>query len=97
MSILYTLAMNRISSTKARQNWAQTIEDARTEPLLLTDHGRPTVVMMDAELALLAIEVLNDSYDIQEAQKASKRVQNGGKTYSLEEVAADLGIDLADL
>ena len=97
MSILYTFSMNRISSTKARQNWAQTIEDARTEPLLLTDHGRPTVVMMDAELALLAIEVLNDSYDIQEAQKASKRVQNGGKTYSLEEVAADLGIDLADL
>ncbi|MFM6977700.1 MAG: type II toxin-antitoxin system prevent-host-death family antitoxin [Micrococcales bacterium] len=89
--------MNRITSTKARQNWAQTIEEARTEPLLLTDHGRPTVVMMDAELARLALEVLNDSYDIQEAQKASKRVQNGGKTYSLEEVAADLGIDLADL
>ena len=89
--------MNRITATAARQNWADTIESAKSEPVLLTDHGRPTVVMMNAELARLALEVLEDSYDIEEALKASKRIQNGGKTYSLEEVAAELGIDLADL
>jgi len=89
--------MNRISTTNARQNWADTIENAKSEPVLLTDHGRPSVVMMNAELARLALEVLEDSYDIEEALKASKRIQNGGKTYSLEEVAAELGIDLADL
>lgn len=94
---MYIFAMNRISATVARQNWADTIESAKVEPVLLTDHGRPSVVMMNAELARLALEVLEDSYDIEEAMKASKRIQNGGKTYSLEEVAAELGINLADL
>lgn len=89
--------MNRISATVARQNWADTIENAKVEPVLLTDHGRPTVVMMDAQLAKLALEVLNDSYDIQEAQKSSAEVRAGGKTYSLEEVAAELGLTLDEL
>ena len=89
--------MNTVSLTNARQSWAKTIEDAKSEPVLLTDHGRPTVVVMDAQLAKLALEVLNDSYDIQEAQKASSEVRAGGKTYSLEEVAAELGLTLDEL
>lgn len=89
--------MNRITATNARQNWAETIESAKAEPVLLTDHGRPTVVMMNAELARLALEVLEDSYDIEQALKASAEVRAGGKTYSLEEVAAELGLTLDDL
>jgi len=89
--------MNRIASTKARQNWAETIEEAKSEPILLTDHGRPSVVLMNHELARLALQVLEDSYDIQEAQKASAEVRAGGKTYSLEEVAAELGLTLDEL
>ncbi len=89
--------MNRIASTKARQNWAETIEEAKSEPILLTDHGRPAVVLMNAELAKLALQVLEDSYDIQEALKSSAEVRAGGKTYTLEEVAAELGINLDEL
>ena len=94
---MYIFYMNRIASTKARQNWAETIEEAKSEPILLTDHGRPSVVLMNHELARLALQVLEDSYDIQEAQKASAEVRAGGKIYSLEEVAAELGLTLDEL
>jgi hypothetical protein len=52
---------------------------------------------MNAELAKLALQVLEDSYDIQEALKSSAEVRAGGKTYTLEEVAAELGINLDEL
>ncbi len=94
---MYIFGMNRIASTKARQNWAETIEEAKSEPIMLTDHGRPAVVMMHPELAKLALQVLEDSCDIEQALAASKRIQNGGKTYSLEEVAAELGFNLEEL
>lgn len=86
--------MNRIASTKARQNWAETIEEAKSEPILLTDHGRPAVVMMNPQLAKRALQALEDAHDIRQGLAATKRIQNGGKTYTLEEVATALGIEL---
>jgi prevent-host-death family protein len=91
---MYIMSMNLISSTQARQNWADTIEAARIEPVTITDHGRKTVTIMDAELAKLALQVLEDSRDAEDAMAALARVDAGGKTYTLEEVAAELGIDL---
>ncbi|MEN9989461.1 MAG: hypothetical protein RL508_440 [Actinomycetota bacterium] len=86
--------MNSIASTYARQNWAETLELAKSEPVTITDHSRPAVVMMNVELARLALQVLEDARDIEEATKALERVEAGGPTFSLEEVAAELGIDL---
>jgi prevent-host-death family protein len=94
---MYILYMNSVASTYARQNWAETIELAKTEPVVVTDHGRPAVVMMNAELARLALQVLEDSRDVEDAYKALERIDAGGKTYSLSEVAAELGIDLDSL
>ena len=94
---MYILYMNSVASTYARQNWAETIELAKTEPVVVTDHGRPAVVMMNAELACLALQVLEDSRDVEDAYKALERIDAGGKTYSLSEVAAELGIDLDSL
>ena len=94
---MYILYMNSVASTYARQNWAETLELAKTEPVVVTDHGRPAVVMMNAELARLALQVLEDSRDIEDAYKALERIDAGGKTYSLSEVAAELGIDLDSL
>ena len=91
---MYILCMNSVASTYARQNWAETLELAKTEPVVVTDHGRPAVVMMNAELARLALQVLEDSRDIEDAYKAIERIDAGGKTYSLSEVAAELGIQL---
>jgi prevent-host-death family protein len=84
--------MNSVSSSYARQNWAETVEAARNEPLIITDHGRPTVAVMDAALAKLALQVLEDSRDIEMALASLAKVDNGEPTYTLDEVAAELGI-----
>jgi prevent-host-death family protein len=94
---MYIMSMNLISSTQARQNWADTIEAARIEPVTITDHGRKTVTIMDAELAKLALQVLEDSRDAEEAMKRLKDVEDGEPTFTLEEVAAELGINLDEL
>lgn len=95
--ILYNSVMNSITSTNARQNWADTVETARTEPVVVTDHGRETVVIMDVALAKLALQVLEDARDVEDATKALERIDAGvDPTFSLAEVAAELGIDRGD-
>jgi len=84
--------MNSVTSSHARQNWAETVEAARNEPLIITDHGRPTVAVMDAALAKLALQVLEDSRDIEMALASLAKVDGGELTYTLTEVAAELGI-----
>jgi prevent-host-death family protein len=88
----YNLYMNSVSSSHARQNWAETVEAAKIEPLIITDHGRPTVAVMDADLAKLALQVLEDSRDIERATAALEEYRADGVSYSLEDVAAELGI-----
>ncbi len=84
--------MNAITSTHARQNWADTVDRARDEPIIITDHGRETVVVMNAALAKLALQVLEDARDVEEATKALEEYKRTGVSYTLEEVAAELGI-----
>ena len=91
---MYILHMNTISSTQARQNWADTIEAARIEPVTITDHGRKTVTIMDAALAKLALQVLEDSRDIELAEKRSAATSNGEPTLTTEQLMAELGLDL---
>lgn len=86
--------MNRITSTHARQNWAETIESAKNEPIIITDHGRPTVAVMDADLARLALQVLEDSRDIENATAALEEYRMNGVASTLEEVAAEFGVTL---
>lgn len=86
--------MNAVTSTHARRNWADTVEQARDEPIVITDHGRETVVVMDAALAKLALQVLEDARDVEEATKALEEYKRTGVSYSLEEVAGELGISL---
>ncbi|MFM1927034.1 MAG: hypothetical protein RLZ06_610 [Actinomycetota bacterium] len=94
---MYILHMNTISSTQARQNWADTIEAARIEPVTITDHGRKTVTIMDAELAKRALQALEDAVDVAIAEKRMARIRAGEKTYTLEELTAKLGINLEEL
>lgn len=90
---MYVFDMNKISATLARQNFAQTVIDCRETPIEITDHGRPVAVMMHPELAQLALQVLEDSLLLEEALKSKARVKAGEKTYSLDEVAKELGIE----
>jgi prevent-host-death family protein len=90
----YNLYMNSVTSSHASQNWAETVEAARNEPLIITDHGRPTVAVMDAALAKLALQVLEDSRDIEQATAALEDYRTDGVSYPLEDVAAEFGITL---
>lgn len=86
--------MNSVTSSHARQHWAETVEAARLEPLIITDHGRPTVAVMDAELAALALQVLEDSRDVERATAALEEYRQDGIAHSLDDVAAEFGIRL---
>lgn len=86
--------MNFVTSSHARQHWAETVEAARNEPLIITDHGRPTVAVMDAELAALALQVLEDSRDIEKATSALEEYRKDGIVHSLVDVAAEFDITL---
>jgi prevent-host-death family protein len=86
--------MNYVTSSHARQHWAETVEAARLEPLIITDHGRPTVAVMDAELAALALQVLEDSRDVERATSALEEYRHDGVAHSLDDVAAEFGIRL---
>ena len=87
--------MTTIPATRARQQWAQTIDEAKKTPVTITEHGRETVVLMDAELSRRALEALEDAEDAQEAAEILSRIESGQeRTYTMAEVAAELGIKL---
>ena len=91
----HTFAMIRIPATRARQQWSQTIDEAKRAPVTITEHGRETVVLMDAALARRALEALEDAEDAREAAETLARIESGQeRTYTLAEVAAELGITL---
>jgi hypothetical protein len=52
---------------------------------------------MDAELAKLALQVLEDSRDAEIAEKRMAAIRNGEPTYTTEELAAELGLDLDEI
>jgi prevent-host-death family protein len=92
---MYNLAMITIPATRARQQWAQTLDEAKKAPLTITEHGRETVVLMDADLSRRALEALEDAEDAREAAEVLARIESGQeRTYTMAEVAAELGIKL---
>ena len=52
---IHNLAMTSIPATEARQKWAQTLDRAHREPVTITQHGRDSVVILDANVAKLAL------------------------------------------
>jgi prevent-host-death family protein len=91
---MYNLYMNTIPSTQVRQKWAETVIAAKEEPVVVTDHGRPTVAVMDYELAKLALLALEESQDIEDANRELVQYREDGIAFTTEEVAAELGITL---
>ncbi|WP_130177217.1 type II toxin-antitoxin system prevent-host-death family antitoxin [Cryobacterium sp. SO1] len=87
--------MTRIPATRARQQWSQTIDEAKRAPVTITEHGRETVVLMDAALGRRALEALEEAEGAREAAEVLARFTSGEeRTYTLAEVADELGIML---
>ena len=86
--------MIKTTATQARQRWAETVDAARREPVTVTEHGRETVTIMDAELARRAVEALDDADDARAAADALSAIEEGEPTIPLEDIARELGIEL---
>ena len=87
--------MITIPATRARQQWARTLDEAKKAPVVITEHGRETVVLMDAELSRRALEALEDAEDAREASEVLSRIESGHeRTYTMAEVAVELGLTL---
>ena len=86
--------MIKTTATQARQRWAETVDAARREPVTVTEHGRETVTIMDAELARRALEALEDADDARAAADALSAIEEGEPTIPLEDLARELGIEL---
>jgi len=86
--------MIKTTATQARQRWAETVDAARREPVTVTEHGRETVTIMDAELARRALEALDDADDARAAADALSAIEEGEPTIPLEDIARELGIEL---
>lgn len=91
---LYNLSMKSIPATAARQRWAETMDDARRSPAVITEHGRETVMLMDIHLGRRALQALEDAEDAVEAAAAQAAIDGGEATVSLEALAQELGITL---
>ncbi|TFB48884.1 type II toxin-antitoxin system Phd/YefM family antitoxin [Cryobacterium tagatosivorans] len=86
--------MSTIPATEARQKWAQTLERAHREPVTITQHGRDSVVLLDAAVAKRALAALEDAQDAAAADAARAEIDAGEPTIVLDDIARELGIEL---
>ncbi len=91
---MYNLHMKSIPATKARQQWAVTMDMARLSPAIITEHGRESMMLLDVELGKRALQALEDAEDAQAAEEAQAAITGGEPTVSLEELSQELGIPL---
>ncbi|MGA1838175.1 type II toxin-antitoxin system prevent-host-death family antitoxin [Herbiconiux sp. 11R-BC] len=84
--------MIAIPATEARQQWARTLQIAHREPVTITQHGRDSVMILDAEVATRALAALQDAEDAAAVDAAREEMAGGAPTVSLDELAAELGI-----
>jgi prevent-host-death family protein len=86
--------MSSIPATEARQKWAQTLDRAHREPVTITQHGRDSVVLLDAAVAKRALAALEDAEDIAAADAARAEMDAGESSIALDDIARELGIEL---
>lgn len=83
--------MSTVTSTEARQKWSETLDAAKLAPISISSHGREIAVLMSADLAERALQALEDQLDAAEAEEA---LASDEPRVSLDEIAAELGINL---
>ncbi|MBK5238269.1 MAG: type II toxin-antitoxin system Phd/YefM family antitoxin [Actinomycetales bacterium] len=86
--------MTTIPATEARQKWAQTLDLAHREPVTITQHGRDSVVLLDADVAKRALAALEDAQDVVDAEAAQAEMAAGEPGIPLNDIARELGITL---
>lgn len=91
--VLYTLWMTiEMPVSEARARFSEVMDFAWQEPVILTRHGRRSVVMLSADEYDRLMEIAEDVEDIAESDKILAEISNGAPTFTLEEVRAELGL-----
>ncbi len=91
---VYNLAMLTIPASQARQKWAQTLKSAYYEPVIISDHGQESAMILDIKTARRALQALEDYEDAVAAQQAEAAIAQGESTVPLAEIARELGFEL---
>jgi prevent-host-death family protein len=86
--VLYTQGMAEISVSEARATLPDVIEQARTEAVHLTRHGRPQAVLVSPEQYERLLDALEDQED---ALAFDTALAEEGENIPWEQVKADLG------
>lgn len=86
--------MHTMTITNARQGFLDLPEKVQEEPVFVTKHGRPVMVVLSVEQfegMLETIEILEDQPFVKRLQKSIEQARRG-QTVSLEEAATRLGL-----
>lgn len=78
-----------MTSSDAREHFAEALAAANREPVFITRHGKRVAALVTTEFYERAIEALEDAEDIAAAQAA---LDEDGESIPWETVRADLGL-----
>jgi antitoxin Phd len=85
---MYTLGMSSIGVADARRNFADVIERARLEPVVVARRGRAQAVVVSPEQYERMCEAMEELEDVNAFDAA---MQEEGENLPWEQVKADLG------
>lgn len=68
--------MNTVTAKEAKQHFGETIEKAHREPVIVTKHGRPSVVIVDNEEFETLQQIKYDHFK-SEVLKGFNEIKNG--------------------
>lgn len=88
MCILYVWSMTTMTISAARQNLADAVEQARTEPVVLERYGRAAAVLVSPEHYARLVAALEDAEDVEGFDAA---MAEEGANIPWEQAKADLG------
>jgi prevent-host-death family protein len=84
--------MAKYSASQARANFNAVMEQAKSEPVEIHKHGKPSVVILDAMTYEKLVAYIEDLEDTNTVLNYEIDPESFGTTISLEEVERELGL-----
>lgn len=88
-AVSYNTAVSEMTSSDAREHFAEALATANREPVFITRHGKRVAALVTTEFYERALAALEDAEDIAAAHAA---LEEDGESIPWETVKADLGL-----